>query len=354
MKPLKIMMILLLNLAISLPCFAYEKIFYTLRATSDDRMSSVDETLTQLKLHYRNIDMLIPQAYYTNRDGLLTGAGVEPAVLSFANSHHLKVMPLVTNYQFDGALAHAFLSNSELEKNVVDALVSLCEKNKFIGVQIDFEAIHLEDRELLTHFFQMAADAMHHHGFLISFAVAPVATNQPDSAFLKRLYDQWEGAYDLKSISKFADFISVMAYNQHDTGTTPGSTANADWVNQVIQYTLQFVPRNKLSLGIPSYSTYWHTGADSTSPKSHIHVKMDALSYHDAHQIVVSNHTNPHWDTRAKVNYAMFTRHWLNEYVFLEDAHSFRAKLALMKKYRLRGFSMFDLGTEDEAIWKQV
>lgn len=354
MKSFKIMMILCVSLSVALPCLAYERIFYTLRSQSSDRMSSVNETLTQLKAHYQHIDMLIPQAYYTNREGILTGAGVEPDVLAFANTHHVKIMPLVTNYQFNGDVVHEFLSKPDLQANVIQALVALCQKNHFIGVQIDFEDIHIADRIALTQFFQAAATAMHKNGFLISFAVAPVATDQPESAFLKRLYDQWEGAYDLKSISQFADFVSVMAYNQHDTGTTPGSTANADWVNQVIQYTLKTVPRSKLSLGIPSYSTYWHTGADSNSPKSRIHVLMQALSYHDAHELIEQNKAGLQWDKIAKVHYALYTRHWLNEYIFLEDAQSFKAKMELVKKYRLRGISVFDLGTEDDGIWKHV
>ena len=41
----------------------------------------------------------------------------------------------------------------------------------------------------------------------------------------------------------------------------------------------------------------------------------------------------------------------VNEWVFLEDARSFAAKLALMREKRLRGFSAWVLGREDEEIW---
>jgi spore germination protein YaaH len=39
------------------------------------------------------------------------------------------------------------------------------------------------------------------------------------------------------------------------------------------------------------------------------------------------------------------------EWLFLENARSFGAKVALMKEKKLRGFSAWVLGPEDPAIW---
>ena len=41
-------------------------------------------------------------------------------------------------------------------------------------------------------------------------------------------------------------------------------------------------------------------------------------------------------------------------YLFVEDARSFAAKLELMKKLKLRGFSVWVLGPEDPGIWAQL
>jgi spore germination protein YaaH len=58
-----------------------------------------------------------------------------------------------------------------------------------------------------------------------------------------------------------------------------------------------------------------------------------------------------HWDNNEKINYAFFTHDWLNEYIFVEDDQSFKAKLDLAKKYNLRGISVFYIGIEDPRIW---
>jgi len=41
----------------------------------------------------------------------------------------------------------------------------------------------------------------------------------------------------------------------------------------------------------------------------------------------------------------------VNDWVFLEDARSFKAKLDLAHRKHLRGFSVWVLGPEDERIW---
>jgi spore germination protein YaaH len=57
------------------------------------------------------------------------------------------------------------------------------------------------------------------------------------------------------------------------------------------------------------------------------------------------------WDSVAGVPYAYFSNGGVYEWLFLENARSFREKLNLTKSYRLRGFSVWVLGPEDSAIW---
>jgi spore germination protein YaaH len=42
------------------------------------------------------------------------------------------------------------------------------------------------------------------------------------------------------------------------------------------------------------------------------------------------------------------------EWLYLENARSFAAKLALMREKKLRGFSAWVLGPEDPEIWKAL
>ena len=228
-----------------------------------------------------------------------------------------------------------------------------CKENHFYGIQLDFEMIHVSERDLLTAFYQNVAKAMHANGLIVSFAVAPVVTNDlHTSPFLKRAYENWEGVYDLKKLGEAADFISIMTYNQHVHGTTPGSTANWSWMNAVLNYTLQYVPPEKISLGIPSYSTYWFMYYNEHAHTINVHT--GGFSYETIQKLARRFDADFQWDKNAKVHYAIVNHNWLNEYLFAEDKDSFTAKYDLVKQHHLRGISVFDLGTEDPGIWKKL
>ena len=79
---------------------------------------------------------------------------------------------------------------------------------------------------------------------------------------------------------------------------------------------------------------------------------MKPLNYENAMNIAKSHKVHLLWDAQAKVYFAIHDQDWLNEYLFIEDKKSFKFKYSLIKKYQLRGVSVFDLGTEDPRIWK--
>jgi spore germination protein len=320
-------------------CFAVDNIFYILRNSG----------FPSLKNHYKSVNVLISQAYRIDESGVVAGV-VNPEIVAFAKQHSIKLMVLITNVSFDQDKAHHFLENTDAQKKAIESILDLCNKNHYYGVQFDFENISVKDREFLTRFYQNAANALHKKKFAVSFAVVPVTKDGPqESAFLKQKYDNWGGAYDLKNLGKIGDFISVMAYDQHTQGNIPGPTASIRWVDAAIHHALRFVPRQKLSLGIPIYSGYWFTHASKRSGK--ITTRLTDISYKEVEALAKKYHTKLRWDNSAKINFAMYQRSWLYEYIFAEDARSFKAKLALAKKYKLHSISVFNLGNEDPRIW---
>jgi spore germination protein YaaH len=330
--------------------FAAENIFYVLRYKSPDRMSSPNDTLASLKKNYKKINILIPQAYSITESGTVE-KGIEPEILQFAEQQAMKIMPLVTNAKFSSDVAHQFLSNSVAQSNALKTLIDICKKNHFYGIQFDFEMVNIKDRDALTHFYELAANELHKNNLQISFAVAPVVTDKPTTLFLKKIYANWEGAYDLKALGNVADFVSIMAYNQHGGPTTPGSTADLPWVDQTIKYALQYIPSNKISIGLPDYSSYWYTGSIKVNNDEKVSMQMQPLNYEKATMLAQKNKKKFIWDNEAGSYYTIFSNNWLNEYLFLENYKSFDAKYSLVKKYHLRGISIFDLGTEDPRIW---
>lgn len=330
--------------------FGMEKTFYILhsKAISPRNESS---SLSVVKNHSESINVLISQAYHIGRNGDVEGY-IDDDLLDYTKSHSIKLMAMVTNVNFDEDVSHQFLSNQRAQEKAIQSLVSLAKRHDLYGIQFDFEMIPLKDKNKLTYFYQLAAYQLHKNGFTVSFAVAPILSETSFSSYYQRkIYEVWQGAYDLNALGKVADFITLMAYNQHLGRMAPGPVASISWTEAAIKHTLQHVPAKKISLGIPTYSSFWYTGTRSSRPGSRITIQQDEISYKTAMRLLNKYHARLNWDASQKVNYALYSHNWLNEYLFVEDVKSFKAKLALAKKYHLRGISVFRIGTEDPRIW---
>jgi spore germination protein YaaH len=164
------------------------------------------------------------------------------------------------------------------------------------------------------------------------------------------LNENWLAAYDLRDLAKHADFLSVMTYDQHTERTPPGPIAALPWVRQALDACLRLVPAEKLSLGIPLYGRRWFAGATAGEGD----VATATLKSPEAVLLAEQMHTLTQWDREDRAPWFSFYRDGLREYVFYNDARSFRERYDLAREQRLHGFSAWVLGAEDPAIWTDL
>ncbi len=329
--------------------FSMQNIFYFLRYKEAAMAPVMQKEMDSLRDHTKSINAVITQAYHIDKAGVVSGF-TNDEMMTFTRAHHIPTYILVTNTGFERDSTHAFLHNVKAQSAAIQALVKLCKDNGYQGVQMDFENVNIQDKTQLTAFYTNLANAIHQLHLVVSFAVVPAVTNDKQASnYQQRKYDNWSGAYDLAALSKIADFISLMTYDQHTDGTTPGPNAAYRWVEATLKHTLQSVPANKLSLGIPTYSLRWYVGG-----KDHLSVKTAQIGYKEAQEVLKDNQATVLWNEKDKFHYAIYDHNWLYQYLYIEDAASFKAKYALAKRYKLHGVSVFDIGIEDPAIWKKM
>jgi hypothetical protein len=145
-----------------------------------------------------------------------------------------------------------------------------------------------------------------------------------------------------------------MTYDESYEGGEPGPVASLWFVETSIRYALQYVPKEKIMIGIPFYGRYW----TDTS-------KGLAWTLADIEWLVANTDAVVRYDeTRACAN-AVITipqgttvTTWGGKKVsggvynvWYDNARSFETKLALVREYGIKGVGSWALGQEPAYVW---
>jgi spore germination protein YaaH len=311
-----------------------------------------EESTQSFLAHADRISVVSPQVFSMDSLGVVWGS-VDARIIATARAKGVKLVPLVMNPGFDQPTIHRILNTPEVTRRAVANVAALCRDQHFDGIQFDIENVNVADRDALTRFMRDAAAALHGVGCSASAAVVPRASDYPGpTSYHRWIFENWRGAYDYKALADALDFLSFMTYAQHTGGTTPGPVAGYTWMKDALDYVLSLgVPRSKLSLGIPSYSDWWYPVFE---PVGGARVRGTDISYAAAAGLLARYDAQAVWDDRDKASYAFWSNDGVNEFLWIEDARAFAAKLALAKQYGLRGYSVWVLGLEDPRIWDQT
>lgn len=308
--------------------------------------------------HADKIDLLVPAWYSVDSDGLVSG-GPNPIVLETARQHHVPIMPIVANGGFSQEDFHKLLMNREAHEVMSGRLRAACKENGYIGFQLDFENVHWTDRSPLSEMVARLAAEFHSAKLQLTIATVPNAPGAPgESGFSNWIYENWRGAYDLAALAQSVDLICLMTYDQHTRWTTPGPVAGWVWTTANLDYALKFVPKEKLSLGIPLYGYHWFAGTPSKAPPQAGFPPTDKpnpsaeyIATNDAVDVAKAYGGRIEWDALDRTAWFFFYRDDLREWIFFTDARTFRERYALVKDRGLQGFCSWVLGEEDPAIW---
>ncbi|HEX4067519.1 MAG TPA: glycosyl hydrolase family 18 protein [Acidobacteriaceae bacterium] len=350
MRPGRLLFFALL-LSLTAPAFAAQHPVALFYLTSDPN------GIRDFFAHSSQIDLLVPTWYQVDENGLVTGAP-EPAVLAEAQKEKLPVMPIVA--LFNKTKFHMLATSTTAQDTMNEALVRECKLHGYTGFQFDLENVEWTDRDALTALVTRTAEVLHKAGLQLSIATVPNAPGYPGSGgFAKWIYTDWRGAYDLAGLAKAVDLVCLMTYDQNTRWTTPGPVAGWQWTVDNLKYALQFVPKEKLSLGIPLYGYHWYTGTPTITPPTQPggeatekpNPTADYISAEDALQLAHDWNGKIEWDDVDHGAWFYFYRDQMREWVFYTDLRTFRDRYELMQQDGLEGFCSWVLGTEDPAIW---
>lgn len=308
---------------------------------------SGERALDVFRENATRVSIVSPQAFRTDSLGRVEG-GVHPEVMAIARRNDVRVVPLIVNPGFDQQLMHALLANPEARRRTIESFVSLAAEHGFAGWQFDYENFHVDDRDAFTAYYRETAEAFREHGLSLSVAIVPTDGSEGTTSFQKYMQANWRNGFDIAALAAAGDFVSLMTYAQHGGPTAPGPIAGLPWVREMLNYALaQGVPPEKISLGIPTYSGWWHPVHDEARGAR---VAGTEIGHARAVELLGANELT--WLPDVGAHYAFWSNEGIYEWIFLEDARSLNAKLDLFEEYgALRGISAWVMGAEDPAIW---
>lgn len=250
----------------------------------------------------------------------------------------VEVVPLVHN-QFNKEMTSQFLADQQAQQLFIDSVIKSLVTIKAKGVNLDFESIAASDRQAFTSFVEQFTTAAHAKKLTVSIDVL-------------RGDVRWNHltAYDYEALGKIVDYVIVMAYDEHWSGSTEaGSVSSLNWTEEGIKQQLEYgIPRSKLILGVPFYSREWIF--DNTGKL----IGNRTLLMKDIATRVAENNATAVYDEQAG-QYRYTYKQGDNTVTFwAETTDTVLARVALAKKYDLAGVAAWRLGYEDAAVWEAM
>lgn len=238
--------------------------------------------------------------------------------------------------KFDKELTHKFLQNQNGINNAINNLISSAKKYGMKGINVDFENTLIEDRENITLFVKKLSEEAKKEDLIISVCVTPQISS-----------DVTKEPYDRKELSKYADYVILMAYDQHwGSSEKAGSVAEYKWVEGNINLSIRDIGQEKFILGVPFYSRLWKDGPNG--------LDSSPVGMAETQTYISSQGLEPEWDPEAKQYFIEKSGDNKTEKIWVEDANSIEWKTSLVRKYNLAGVASWRLGFETQDIWDTI
>jgi len=223
-----------------------------------------------------------------------------------------------------------FLNNTAAVNEFNDKVVDELKKYDVDGLDLDFEEIFKDYKESFSSYILNLSGRLKEEKFKMSVTL--------HSKTGKNDYKGSEGQ-DTKYIANIADEIRIMAYDKHGTFSEPGAITPKDWLKEVVEYSKELVPAEKLVIGIPTYGYIWKTENGKV-------LSADGYQYDDFSEYLTQKAPADYQVKRDLASGEMVYKGsdfegWLSDYV------SVKQKIDIVKDLGVNKFILWQIGGMD-------
>jgi len=260
-------------------------------------------------------------------------AGIE--YINWAKNNNYKVWAMISNNSMPQTTSE-IMRNYELREKLINKIIDLAYKYKLDGINIDFENMYEEDKDLFSRFIIELAPRLKENNLVLS-----VDVTAPDGS------PMWSGCFDRNVLGDVSDYLVFMAYDQHnDSSENAGTVAGYNWIQIALNKFVgvqEGVKSEKIILGMPFYTRLW-------KEKDGKKIDSSVVNMEDVDN-VLPNNVEKVWNDELKQNYVEYEKSGITYKMWIEDLDSIREKVGLVDKYNLAGVAAWAKDREDESVW---
>nr|WP_275940495.1 LysM peptidoglycan-binding domain-containing protein [Herbinix luporum] len=269
-------------------------------------------------------------------DSELIGIGYQEGVRPI-----MMLAPVNAEMNFDSQIAHDMFVNEAGQSRLIDNIVATMQEKGYVGLDIDFEFILPEDRQLFINFISNVKNRLEPLGLLTFVALAPKTSGEMTGL----LYE----AHDYPVIGAIADIVLLMTYEWGYLYGPPMATAPLNNVRQVLEYGVSVIPREKILMGIPNYAYDWALPFVQGESMAEAITNQEAIARAARYGVTIE------FDEAAQAPFYYYTdEQGVQHVVWFDDARSMNAKLGLIPEFQIRGAGVWQIMNFFPALWMVV
>ena len=240
----------------------------------------------------------------------------------------VRVLPMVQNVmdeKWQSDLLARWIADEPHRQTLINALTTFVQDNKFAGICVDFEEPPTSSQGNLLTFMQELHTTFAAKGLLVAQAVP---------------FD--DAAWNYKAYSAASDYLIIMAYDQHWTGSDAGPVAGQEWFEQNLIRRMRELDPAKTIIALGNYGYNWND-ADSN---------VDEVTFQEALISARESEATPTFDPVSRNPYFEYDEEDQSHHkVWFLDAVTAYNQIRAASGYKPAGFGIWRLGSEDPSLW---
>ena len=279
------------------------------------------------------INVISPTWFYLNDDEGNINSIASSAYVTACHDKGIQVWGLVSDFEDSSVDESNVLNVTTNRERLESKLISAAIEYKLDGINVDFESVGAETKDAYIQFLREMSILCRKCGIILSAdivtpAYAPVTLD-------------WE------EMGVVCDYVILMAYDEHYSGSSAGSVASISWTQEGAEALLSYVPAEKAVLGVPFYSRLYRLYEDGTSDS-------EAKSMSEANDFMIRNGVSPVYDETTGQNYVELVYNNTTYQLWLEDETSMTARLQIINNNNMAGIASWRVGYETNNIWTLI